>query len=76
MFTDILYTWGILFILVTTLIAIFKKEKDSSLEDDHVRLNVIQNYSLLWDIMKLPNIQLLAIALLTSRVSTTIIYTY
>jgi MFS transporter, PAT family, solute carrier family 33 (acetyl-CoA transportor), member 1 len=60
--------WGILFILITTLIAIFKKEKDNRLEDDHVKLNIVQNYSLLWDILKLPSIQLLAISLLTAKV--------
>jgi len=51
------------------LIAIFKKEKDNRLEDDHVKLNILQNYSLLWDILKLPSIQLLAIALLTAKVN-------
>jgi len=59
---------GILFILITTLIAIFKKEKDNRLEDDHVKLNIVQNYSLLWDILKLPGIQILALALLTAMV--------
>ncbi|KAL5239633.1 hypothetical protein ACI65C_007043 [Semiaphis heraclei] len=62
------YVWGILFTLITTLIAIFKKEKDNRLEDDHVKLNIVQNYSLLWDILKLPSIQLLAVALLTAKV--------
>lgn len=51
------------------MIAIFKKEKDNRLEDDHVKLNILQNYSLLWDILKLPSIQLLAIALLTAKVN-------
>ncbi|KAE9538631.1 hypothetical protein AGLY_005730 [Aphis glycines] len=65
---SLFYVWGILFILITTLIAIFKKEKDNRLEDDHVKLNIIQTYSLLWDILKLPSIQLLAIALLTAKI--------
>jgi len=69
MYTGLFYVWGILFTLITTLIAIFKKEKDNRLEDDHVKLNIVQNYSLLWDILKLPNIQLLAIALLTASVN-------
>ncbi|XP_025208442.1 acetyl-coenzyme A transporter 1-like isoform X1 [Melanaphis sacchari] len=65
---SLFYVWGILFILITSLIAIFKKEKDNRLEDDHVKLNIVQNYSLLWDILKLPNIQLLAISLLTAKI--------
>ncbi|XP_060878679.1 acetyl-coenzyme A transporter 1-like [Metopolophium dirhodum] len=62
------YVLGILFILITTLIAVFKKEKDNRLEDDYVKLNIVQNYSLLWDILKLPSIQLLVIAMLTSKI--------
>lgn len=46
-----------------------KKEKDSTLEDDHVKLDVIQTYSLLGDILKLRNVQLLAMALLTAKVN-------
>ncbi|XP_060877593.1 acetyl-coenzyme A transporter 1-like isoform X2 [Metopolophium dirhodum] len=65
---SLFYVWGILFILLTTLIAIFKKEKDTRIEDDHVKLNIVQNYSLLWDILKLPSIQLLVIAMLTSKI--------
>lgn len=51
------------------MIAIFKKEKDNTLEDGYVKLNISKTYSLLWDIMKLPSIRILAIALLTARVS-------
>lgn len=56
--------------IITTLIALFKKEKDNRLEDNHVKLNILQNYSLLWDILKIPSIRVLAIALLTSKVIT------
>lgn len=59
---------------MTTLIAIFKKEKDCRLEVDHVKLNVVQNYSLLCDILKLPSIRILAIALLTAKVNIIIIF--
>jgi len=59
---------GILFILISTLIAIFKKVKDNRLEDDHVKLNIVQNYLLLWDILKLPSIQILAFRLLAAGV--------
>lgn len=54
--------------LGTTLIAIFKKEKDMTLEDDHIKLSVIQNYKLLWQILCLPCIRVLAVALFFSRV--------
>ncbi|CAI6349931.1 unnamed protein product [Macrosiphum euphorbiae] len=46
----------------------FKKEKDNRLEDDHVKLSIVQNYSLLWDILKLPSIQILALTLLTAKI--------
>lgn len=54
---------------ITTLIAIFKSEKDCLLEDDHEKLNTFQNYSLLRDIFKLPSVQQFAIALLTVKVN-------
>jgi len=68
-YIELLYVWGIIFMFITTLIAIFKREKDCSLEDDHVKLNTFQNYRLLWDICKLRSIQIFAIALLTVKVN-------
>ncbi|XP_016657601.1 acetyl-coenzyme A transporter 1-like isoform X2 [Acyrthosiphon pisum] len=65
---SLFYVFGILFILITTLIAIFKNEKDNKLEEDHVKLSIVQNYSLLWDILKLPSIQILALTLLTAKI--------
>lgn len=67
-FTGLFYVWSMLFMVITILIAFFKKEKDNRLDDDHVKLNIVQNYSLLWDILKLPSIRILAIALLTAKV--------
>lgn len=58
-----------MFMSITTLIAVFKKEKDCSLEDNHVKLNTFQNYRLLWDICKLPSVQIFAMALLTVKVN-------
>lgn len=58
-----------MFILITTFVGIFKKEKDNNrLEDGHVKINVLQNYKLLWDVFKLPSIRVLALALLTMKV--------
>jgi PAT family acetyl-CoA transporter-like MFS transporter 1 len=55
--------------LITTLIALFKKEKDNRLEDDHVKLNIFHNYLLLWDILKLPSVRIMALILLTAKVN-------
>lgn len=65
-----------MFITITTLIAIFKKEKDCTLEDNHVKFNVLQSYSLLWYIMKLPNVQLLAMIMLTVKVNITFLFLF
>jgi len=65
--------WGTLFTVITTLIAIFKNEKDNRLEDNHIKLNTFQSYKLLWDILNLPSVKILAIALLTAMVSMSII---
>lgn len=66
--TGLFYACGVLFILITTLIAIFKKEKDNRSEVDHLKINIIQNYSLILDILKLPGIKLLTLTLLTAKV--------
>lgn len=55
--------------LITTFIGIFKREEDCRLEDGHVKINVFKSYKLLWRILKLPNIRVLAIALLTMKVN-------
>jgi len=52
----------------TTLIAIFKHEKDESTEQDSLDLNLYQTYRLLGDIMKLPCVKSLSIILLTAKV--------
>ncbi|KAE9541116.1 hypothetical protein AGLY_004361 [Aphis glycines] len=63
-----LYFWSITIILITTLSGIFKREKDNRLEEGHVKINVLQSYQLLWKIFKLPNVRVLAIALLTMKI--------
>lgn len=55
--------------LVTTFVGIFKSEKDNRLEEGHVKISVFQSYKLLWEILKLPNIRKLAIALITMKVN-------
>lgn len=59
-------------LVITFLLGIFKKEKDNldnRSEDGYVNINVFQNYKLLWDILNLPRIRVLAVALMTTRVS-------
>ncbi|VVC28216.1 Hypothetical protein CINCED_3A007453 [Cinara cedri] len=67
-FKSFLYFWGVVYIIITTLVGIFKKEKDTRLEADHVKINIFQNYKLLLNILKLPSIRTLTLALLTSRI--------
>jgi len=59
--------------LITTFIGIFKREMDYRLEEGHVQINVFKSYKLLWRILKLPNIRVLAIALLTMKVNIVLI---
>lgn len=66
-FKDFLYFLGMVYMVVTTLVGIFKKEKTNGSED--VKIKLAQNYKLLWDILKLPNMRTFIIALLTARVS-------
>lgn len=57
-----------MFIIVTTLVAMFKSENKKITEPD-VDLSVIKTYKLLFSIMKLPSIKMFAIILLTVKVS-------
>ncbi|XP_022174745.1 acetyl-coenzyme A transporter 1-like [Myzus persicae] len=66
-----LYFYGTMTLVLTSIVGIFKKEKDSRLEDGYVNINVFQNYKLLWDVLKLPRIRVLAVALLTTRIAYT-----
>jgi len=68
-YIGLLYCWGIIFILITTLVGILKKEKNISFEDGQEKINVAHNYLLLWDILKLPNVRILALIFITSKVN-------
>ncbi|XP_029343305.1 acetyl-coenzyme A transporter 1 isoform X2 [Acyrthosiphon pisum] len=63
------YFWGIIYIVITTLVAIFKHEKDYLSELDAVDLSIAKTYMLLFSIMKLPSIKMFAIILLTIKMS-------
>ncbi|XP_026811512.1 acetyl-coenzyme A transporter 1-like [Rhopalosiphum maidis] len=62
------YCLAVLLTLITTLILIFKKEKEYRSEDNYIKLNVIQNYLLIWDILKKPSFRVLMLALLTEEI--------
>lgn len=64
---DFMYIWGWIFLITTTLVWILKREGASSSAGDEDR-GVLQTYSLLWKVLKLPNVRLLIFCLLTSKV--------
>lgn len=55
--------------IATTLVAIFKHEKNESAEHDSLDLNLFQTYKLLGDIIRLPCVKTLSIVLLTAKVN-------
>ncbi|XP_069680349.1 acetyl-coenzyme A transporter 1 [Periplaneta americana] len=65
-----LYFWGIIFLLSTTLVALFKRECSATerLIEAESDLGVAQTYYLLWNITKLPSIRTTALILLTSKI--------
>lgn len=70
-----LWLWGITFVVATTLVAIFKKEID--IEDAHMdaryteehELNIHESYKILWDMVCMRPVQILAVILLTVKVT-------
>ncbi|TRY69596.1 hypothetical protein TCAL_04103 [Tigriopus californicus] len=67
-----LFFWGIVFLCATTLVAIFKHEvtdktKLTSAEENHPDLGVVETYTLLWKIIKLPLMPFMILVLLTSK---------
>jgi len=67
-FSGFFSIWAIVILLVTIFIGLFKNEKHK-LEDGHKKISVLQNYKLLWDILKIPRVRVLTIALLTIKVN-------
>lgn len=66
-----LWFWGITFLVTTTLVAIFKKEREETQEhtEDHPDYGIAESYSILWKIVKMKPVILLATILLTVKVS-------
>lgn len=62
-----LWFWGIAFLVTTTLVFIFKKEKGA--EDEEKELNVLETYAVLLKIIRLPAVIQLVTILLTVKAS-------
>lgn len=66
------YVWAVIYIIVTTLVALFKHENNVLTETDTaVEFAIVKTYKLLLSIMQLPNIKKFAIILLTVKVGNT-----
>ncbi|XP_050336198.1 acetyl-coenzyme A transporter 1 [Bactrocera neohumeralis] len=72
---EFLWFWGVCFMVVTTLVAIFKKENDvqdahtaARYTDEH-ELNLRESYKILFDMVRMRPIQILAAILLTVKVT-------
>ncbi|XGW12585.1 hypothetical protein V3C99_013341 [Haemonchus contortus] len=72
------FFWGWVFIVSTTLVLIFKKEVDNSLEtssagrdDDEKELDlgIVETYSVLWKILKLRPMIIMVFILLTGKIA-------
>ncbi|XP_054160405.1 acetyl-coenzyme A transporter 1-like [Oppia nitens] len=62
------FFWGIVFMISTSLLMIFKREKTNRLSGDEPDMGVLQTYSMLIRIFNLPSIRLFALILLTTKV--------
>lgn len=60
-----LYFWGVMYIIVTTLVLIFVHEKNDAANFDAVNFKVKETYIMIFKLLKLPNIQKLIIILLS-----------
>ncbi len=61
--------FGIVYIVSTTLILIFRKEKINSHENIHSEMTISKTFKSLWQILKLKPIQQFIIILLTCKVN-------
>ncbi|XP_049809604.1 acetyl-coenzyme A transporter 1 [Schistocerca nitens] len=65
-----LYFWGLVFLVTTTLVGLFKHEipcREGN-EPHDTDLGVKETYKLLWDIVRLPAVRTTIVVLLTSKI--------
>lgn len=66
--------FGVVFLVTTTLVMIFKKETNNSEETDGYHhsiedsLTLCQTYKIVWRILCLPSVQILGLILITCKV--------
>lgn len=63
-----LYFWGCTFIVVTTLVGIFKHES-TDISPKEESMNIMNAYHVLWKTVQLPNMKIMAFLLLTAKVT-------
>jgi PAT family acetyl-CoA transporter-like MFS transporter 1 len=61
------FFWGIVFLVTTTLVMIFKHEVTNRLPEDSPEMGVMKTYSMLYRIFHLPSVRLFALILLTCK---------
>ncbi|XP_050430843.1 acetyl-coenzyme A transporter 1-like isoform X3 [Adelges cooleyi] len=65
-----LYFWGVVFMLITSLVGLIKKEnKDKSADYTEEKLNVFKTYYVVWYIVKIRGIRILIFALITYKIA-------
>ncbi len=65
-----MFFWGCVYILSTTLLAIFKKDNSFKIVENEkdIDMNIRESYLLLWEMVKLKPVQQIAAILLTVKV--------
>ncbi|CAK9812336.1 Acetyl-coenzyme A transporter 1 [Anthophora plagiata] len=66
---DFLYFWAWIFIITTTLVALFKHEDSEKIhKDGELNTDIRHAYRLLWNIVKLPAVKAIILFLLTAKI--------
>ncbi|CAL9684831.1 unnamed protein product [Knipowitschia caucasica] len=66
--SDFLFFWGVVFMVSTTLVAIFKRENVNKKRKEEERHGVMETYKLLFTIIKMPTVFTFCVLLLTAKV--------
>ncbi|XP_067124109.1 acetyl-coenzyme A transporter 1 [Centruroides vittatus] len=60
--------WGVIFLITTTLIMVFKKERETRRIEEHNNLNLKEAYVMLYRVLCLPSVLTLGTLLLTCKI--------